>query len=172
MAKTQKVKQPKTEEKSEEKKPFKKEEKSENLIRIMQTDIPGSKNIYGGLTRIKGVSFALSNAICKNLNLKKTKKVEDLSQEEIDKIGEFIRNPKIPSFMKNRQNDFESGETKHLSTTELDLQKEFDLKRLKKIKSRRGNRHGRGLPVRGQRTKSHFRKKGKNKVVGVKGKRK
>ena len=45
--------------------------------------------------------------------------------------------------------------------------KEFDIKRMKKMRSYKGIRHASGLPVRGQRTKSHFRKKGKNKAVGV-----
>ena len=80
-----------------------------------------------------------------------------------------IENPRIPDFMKNRRRDMDTGETKHLSTNNLDLRKEFDIKRLKKIRSYRGLRHAKGLPVRGQRTKSHFRTRGKkNKAVGVK----
>ena len=145
-----------------------KQERGEDLIRILSTDIPGSKNIYVGLTKIKGVSFSLSNAICYKLNIDKLKKIESLTPQEIDKISEAIKNPDIPNFMKNRRFDFEDGTSKHLTTTELDLTKEFDIKRLKKIKSYKGMRHSRGLPVRGQRTKSHFRKKGKHKVVGVK----
>jgi small subunit ribosomal protein S13 len=50
--------------------------------------------------------------------------------------------------------------------SELDLQKEFDIRRIKKIKSYKGVRHLLGQPVRGQRTRSHFRKKGPS--VGVK----
>ena len=46
------------EKKSESKKEF------ETLVRILQTDIPGSKNVYVGLTYIKGISFAMSNALC------------------------------------------------------------------------------------------------------------
>ena len=157
----------------EEKKPKpQKEEKVETLIRILQTDIPGSKNIYVGLTRIKGVSFSMSNAICYLLDMDKKKKIEELSKEEIDKISEMIKNPKVPVFMKNRRKDFSDGQDVHLSTTELDLTKEFDIKRLMKIKAYRGTRHSRGLPSRGQRTKSHFRKKGRNKAVGVKTKKK
>jgi small subunit ribosomal protein S13 len=174
MAKTQKVKDNmgKSEgESSEEKKPFKKEEKIENLIRIMSTDIPSSKNVWVGLSKIKGVSFAMSNAICSKLNLDKKRKIESLSKEEIDKISEFVKDPQLPNFMKNRRFDFESGETKHLSVTDLDLTKEFDIKRLKKIRSYKGIRHSRGLPVRGQRTKSNFRKGGRNRVVGVKTKK-
>ena len=66
----------------------------------------------------------------------------------------------------NRRKDIESGETKHLIGSELELQKEFDIKRLKKIRSYRGLRHALGQPVRGQRTRSHFRAK-KRKAVGV-----
>ncbi|MAG07300.1 30S ribosomal protein S13 [Candidatus Pacearchaeota archaeon] len=174
MAKTQKVKDnmgKPGDEGSEEKKPFKKEEKMENLIRIMSTDIPSSKNVWVGLSKIKGVSFAMSNAICSKLKLDKKRKIESLSKEEIDMISEFIRDPQLPNFMKNRRFDFESGETKHLSVTDLDLTKEFDIKRLKKIRSYKGIRHSRGLPVRGQRTKSNFRKGGRNRVVGVKTKK-
>ncbi|SRR3989344_1001746 len=138
-----------------------------SLVRIHSTDLPGEKNIYGGLVRIKGVSFSMSSALCHNLKLDKNKKVQELSKEEIKKIEEAIKNPNVPDYFKNRRKDQETGETKHLSTTELDLQKEFDIKRLKKIKSYKGLRHSKGLPVRGQRTRSHFRKRGKNKAVGV-----
>ncbi|MEA3329200.1 MAG: 30S ribosomal protein S13 [Nanoarchaeota archaeon] len=172
MAKTQNIKEEKVAEKSEKEKQFRKEEKVEDLIRIMQADIPGSKKVGVGLTKIKGVSFAMANAICYILKLDKSKRVDALSQEEIDKISEVVKNPAIPTYLKNRRNDFETGEDKHLSVNDLDLQKEFDIKKLKKMKSYKGIRHSRGLPVRGQRTRSHFRVGGKNKVVGVKGKRK
>lgn len=142
-------------------------ERHEMLVRIMSTDINGERNIYAGLTRIKGISFAMSNAVCYLLKLDKKRKISSLSKDEIEKIIEIIKDPKVPEFLLNRRFDFETGENKHLNTTHLDLQKEFDIKRLKKIKSYKGVRHSRGLPVRGQRTKSHFRKQGKNKSVGV-----
>ena len=138
-----------------------------SLIRIHSTDIPGENNLYSGLARIKGISFTMSNAICHILSIKRNKKIKDLTKDEIKKIEEVIKNPQIPDYLKNRRSDFESGESKHLSTAELDLQKEFDIKRFKKIRSYKGMRHARGLPVRGQRTRSHFRRRGKNRVVGV-----
>ena len=144
---------------------------AQTLVRIHNTDIRGEKGVYVGLTRIKGVSFAISNAICKILGLDKRKKVSDLSKEDMEKISKEIKDPKIPSFMMNRRKDIDTGEDSHLSITDLDLRKEFDLKRLRKIRSYKGLRHARGLPVRGQRTRSHFRKKGKNRVVGVKTKK-
>jgi len=142
-----------------------------SLVRISSTDLRGEKNIYSSLTRIKGVSFAMSNALCHTLKIDRSKKVGDLTKEEIKIIEDGIKNPQVPSYFKNRRNDFETGKDKHLSTTDLDLQKEFDIKRLKKVKSYKGLRHSKGLPVRGQRTRSHFRKRGKNKVVGVKTKK-
>lgn len=152
----------------------KKNEREKNeviLVRILSTDIDSNKNVYVGLTKIKGVSFAISNAICFILKLDKRKKISSLTKDEIEKISETIKNLNIPKFMMNRRFDFDNGESKHVITTELDLKKEFDIKRLKKIKSYKGIRHSKGLPVRGQRTKSHFRKKGKNKAVGVQQKR-
>jgi len=137
------------------------------IIRILSQDIEGMMDIYPGLTKIKGVSWSLSNAICKKLKIDKKKKIGELTSEEIKKISEFIKNPMIPQNIMNRRMDPETGKDKHLSGSDLELQKEFDIKKLKKIKSYKGYRHSSGLPVRGQRTKGHFRKN-KSKGVGIK----
>ena len=153
----------------EEKKKYqKKEEDNVSLIRILGKDIRGDKQLFAGLTQIKGISWAFANATCKILGLDKTKKIQDVVPEEMAKIEEFIKNPQIPGFMKNRQNDFEDGEDKHLSGADLKLRGEFDIKRLKKIKSYKGIRHSANLPVRGQRTKSNFRKNRKPSVAAGK----
>ena len=151
----------------------KEEVREESLIRILSTDIPGNKNVYSGLTRIKGISWNFSNAICSILGINKNKKIQELTPGEIEKISEFIRNPKLPEFILNRRKDLDDGKNKHLFGADLDLQKEFDIKRMKKIRSYKGVRHMTGQPVRGQRTKSHFRtgtslgvKKGKMKSSG------
>ncbi len=139
----------------------------EKLIRILSKDIEGGLKVYVGLTKIKGISWSLANAICKGLNLDKNRKIGSLSKEEIDKINDFIRKPKMPVYLFNRKVDLDTGENKHLIGTDLELQKEMDIGRLKKIKSYRGLRHALGLPLRGQRTKSHFRRN-KRKSVGIK----
>ena len=83
-----------------------------------------------------------------------------------------MEDPKVPSFLKNRQNDFDGGKDKHLVGADLKLRKEFDIKRLRKIRSYRGIRHAVGLPVRGQRTKSNFRKnRKKSGSIGIKSKK-
>lgn len=144
-----------------------KEQTHGSIIRIMSKDISGGMSVYSGLTRIKGVSWNFSNAVCKKLNVNRRKKVADLSQDEIDKIVAFIKNPDVPSHLLNRRRDIDTGEDKHLQGSDLDLRKEFDIKREKKIKSNRGIRHAAGLPVRGQKTKSNFRKN-KKKGAGIK----
>jgi small subunit ribosomal protein S13 len=139
----------------------------EKLIRILSKDIEGGLKVYVGLTKIKGISWSLANAICKSLNINKERKIGSLSKEEIEKINEFIKKPKMPIYLFNRKSDIETGENKHLVGSDLELQKELDIGRLKKIKSYRGFRHAVGLPLRGQRTKSHFRRN-KRKSVGIK----
>ncbi|MBT96577.1 MAG: 30S ribosomal protein S13 [Candidatus Pacearchaeota archaeon] len=139
----------------------------ERIIRILSKDIEGKMKIYPGLTNIKGVSWSLSNAVCKILKIDKNRKIGSLTDEEIKTISEFIKNPKVPKYLINRRTDFETGEDKHLVGSDLDLRTEFDIKRLKKIKNYKGYRHMSGLPVRGQRTRSNFRKN-RRKSTGIK----
>ena len=147
------------------------ERSEERIVRILSTDIEGGMNLYAGLAKIKGISWSLSNAICKSLCMEKARKIGSLTEEEIRKISSFAKNPLIPNFLLNRRNDFETGEDRHMIGTDLDLRKDFDIKRLKKIRSYKGIRHAAKLPVRGQRTKGHFRKN-KSKGVGIKKKTK
>lgn len=141
------------------------------IIRILSQDIEGKMKVYPGLTKIKGISWSLSNAICKKLKIDKNQKIGNLTNEEIKKISEFIKNPAIPKSIINRKTDLETGKDKHLTGNDLELRTEFDVKKLKKIKSYKGYRHMAGLPVRGQRTRGNFRKN-KSKGVGIKKKSK
>jgi len=103
----------------------------------------------------------------KKLGFDKNRKIESLSEVEIKKLEEFLKTPDIPKYLKNRQKDFETGKDEHLVGSNLELRKEFDIKRLKKIKSYKGYRHSAGLPVRGQRTRAHFRKN-RSRGAGIK----
>jgi len=129
------------------------------LVRIANSDLDGSKGVMYALRKIKGIGFMMANAICASVGVEKNKKIGELSAEEISKIEEIIRNPKdIPSWMYNRRKDYDDGTDKHLLTTNLNFAKEFDIKRLQKIKSYKGLRHAWGLPVRGQKTRANFRR--------------
>ncbi len=140
------------------------QKQEEILIRILSTDIPGNMNVYSGLTKIKGISWSFSNVLCNKLEIDKGKKISDLSKEEINKIKIFVENGDISNFILNRRKDRETGENNHLLGSDLELKQEFNIKRLKKIRSYRGWRHATGRPARGQRTKGNFRKR---KTVGV-----
>jgi len=141
-----------------------KEDLHESLVRIYSYDIPGSKQLYPGLTRIKGVSWTISNAVCLISKLPRNKRISELSKDEIKQIETLLDNLSIPDFLKNRRADPTTGKTDHIIGTDLDIARDFDIKRLKKMKSYVGVRHSLGQPVRGQRTRSHFRK---NKIAAI-----
>ncbi len=140
------------------------------FVRIANTDLDGNKHIHLSLTKIKGIGFMFSNAILNAANINKTKKAGYLNDEEVAKIDEIIKEPlkfKMPSWLFNRKKDPEDNSDKHLTGANLTFIQDNDIKMMKKIKSYKGVRHSLGLPVRGQRTRSNFRRN-KGKVMGVK----
>ncbi len=148
-----------------------KQQSNERIVRILSKDIEGNMTLYAGLAKIKGISWSFSNAICYALKLDRTKKIGSLSDEEIKQISDFVKKPSLPIYILNRRKDRDTGENRHVIGVDLELSKEFDIKRLKQIKSYRGARHTLGLPLRGQRTKANFRKN-RSRGVGIKKKNK
>lgn len=135
------------------------------LVRIANCDIEGKKVVYHALRKIKGVSYAFSNAVCEVAKVQKNQQIGTLSDEQVKQIEDTIKNPEsVPEFMRNRRKDSSTGKSVHITGTDLKLRTEFDIRHLKKIKSYRGMRHAYGLPVRGQRTKGNFRR---GAAVGV-----
>lgn len=152
--------------KSEVAKPEVAREEGRQLIRILNTDIPGKLHIREALTKIKGIGVSFSHAICARYNLDEDKRVNQLTETELREIEATLKTiTNVDSWLLNRQHDFDTGEDTHLLTTDLRFRNDFDVKRLQKIKAYRGMRHAAGLPCRGQRTKAHFRKVGR--AVGV-----
>ena len=138
------------------------------IIRVVDTDLDGIKKVRNSLRKIKGVSFSVANAICIVSGIDGESKTGELTDEQVKKLDETLKNieTSFPEWMLNRRRDMETGEKKHLVATKIAYHKEFDVRRLKKIKSYRGMRHQKGLPSRGQRTRSNFRRN-KGKVIGV-----
>ncbi len=131
------------------------------LVRIANTDLKGDRALGIGLTQIRGISHMFSHMVCSFAGLDATMKTGSLSDEQVKKIEEVISHPLkhgAPSWMLNRRKDIETGADMHLLGGDLKFAQENDIKLLKKIKSWRGFRHGQGLPCRGQRTRSNFRK--------------
>ena len=120
-----------------------------------------------GLTQIKGVGYMFANSIINNLKINSELRIGNLSNEQIKSIENIIQSPSssnFPSWFLNRRKDIETGEDKHLITSDIAFTVRNDVEREKTAGSWRGYRHMFGLKVRGQRTRCTGRKGG---AVGV-----
>jgi len=108
------------------------------VARIAGIEIPSHKRVEVGLTYIFGIGRPKSRAILENVKVDLNKKIKDLSAEELNRIRKHIESDEM---------------------VEGDLKKKIntDIKRLMDINCYRGRRHKKGLPVRGQRTKTNAR---------------
>ena len=141
-----------------------------HFVRIANTDLIGKKAVLYAIQGIKGIGIGLANAICKVTKINPNTKIGELPEAQVVLLDKAVKAPgahNIPSWMLNRQHDYETGTNKHLITSDLSFQIDNDIKLMKKIKCYKGIRHILGQPVRGQRTRSNFRKN-KGKVMGVK----
>ncbi len=139
-------------------------QETRRIVRLMTTDIDGNLVIVRALRRVKGVSFMMASSICTKMNIDPRRKLGDFNDEEVKRIESFIRTPELPEWMLNRRKDPETGETRHLTMSDLDLRKREDINTMRRIRCYKGIRHELGQPVRGQRTRSSFRT---SKSVGV-----
>jgi small subunit ribosomal protein S13 len=118
------------------------------VARIAGVNLPNQKRLEIGLTYIYGIGLSTAQQVCAALGLSPDEKIRDLTDDEVTKLREYI-----------------DGNL----TVEGDLRRERTqaIKRLQEIGCYRGLRHRRGLPLRGQRTKTNARtRKGPKKTVG------
>ncbi|HOV80678.1 MAG TPA: 30S ribosomal protein S13 [Bacillota bacterium] len=123
------------------------------MARIAGVDLPRDKRVEIALTYIYGIGKPTSQEILSRTNVNPDTRVRNLTEEEINRLRDIIE--------------------KHYKV-EGDLRREvaLNIKRLIEIGSYRGLRHRRGMPVRGQRTKTNARtRKGPRKTVGVRRKK-
>ena len=146
-------------------------EEVRGIVRIANKDLDGNKPIPEAILAIKGISVNLANAIAEvasqKLGVDKYAKVGGLTEEQAETLEKIILDPAsygVPSWMVNRRKDYETGKDMHLTESDLDFGIRQDIEREKKMRSYRGIRHAKGLPVRGQRTRSSFRK---GRALGV-----
>lgn len=120
------------------------------MARIAGVDLPRDKRVEIGLTYIFGIGRKSANDILTATGINPDTRVRDLTEDEVSKLREHID---------------------HHYTVEGDLRRNvaFDIKRLIEIGSYRGLRHRKGLPVRGQRSKTNARtRKGPKKTIANK----
>ena len=120
------------------------------MARISGVDLPREKRIEIGLTYISGIGRTSATRILKEANVNPDTRVRDLTDDEVKRLSEVINETQV---------------------VEGDLRREvaLNIKRLQEIGCYRGIRHRRGLPVRGQKTKTNARtRKGPKKTVANK----
>ena len=138
----------------------KSEQEFRPLVRVLGVILDGNLTLERALLKIKGVGPQISHSLKHITKIQKNTKIGNLGDEEIEELERIIENlnKHLPNWMLNRQKDIGTGEDIHLITSERDMALREDINRMKKIRSYKGIRHGQGLPVRGQRTRSTFRK--------------
>ena len=120
------------------------------MPRLLGVEIPAKKKVAYSLRYIYGIGPTIADQIVKEASINPSMRAQDLTEEQMNKILHII--------------------TEHKWVVEGDLRREIaaNLKRLQAINCYRGIRHRRGLPVRGQRTRTNARtRKGPRKTVGV-----
>ncbi len=118
------------------------------MARISGVELQDNWRVDFALTRIKGIGWSLSSVVLKELKIDPSKRVSDLNSEDLNRLANKVEEYPI----------------------EGDLARKVrgDIQRLRDISSYRGMRHSRGLPARGQRTRTNARtKRGKRKTVGA-----
>lgn len=122
------------------------------MARIAGVDLPKEKRVEIGLTYIYGIGLPTSQKMLKETGINPDTRVKDLTEDEVNALRDYIKNLKV----------------------EGDLRRDvaLNIKRLIEIGCYRGIRHRKGLPVRGQRTKTNARtRKGPKRAIGAKKKK-
>ena len=121
------------------------------MARIAGVNIPQDKIVHIALTYIHGIGLYSSKKICKKLNISETTRVNQLSEDQVLKIREYIDN-------------------NHKVEGDLRRDISVNIKRLVDLATYRGSRHKKKLPVRGQRTHCNARTR-KGKAIAIAGKK-
>ena len=127
------------------------------IVRLHGTNIDGTKMVPYAITEVKGVGIRLARSIVKQLGLDATERLGSLSDADVRRLEEAIDNPSsvgLPTWMLNRRKDPMTGKDQHLLSSDLDLRVKDDIDLMRETRSWKGERHARGLKVRGQHTKT------------------
>ncbi|MDR5657457.1 MAG: 30S ribosomal protein S13 [Halobacteriota archaeon] len=136
------------------------------FVRIGQTDLDGTKSVERALTEMSGIGRRAARVIADVADVDRQATIGALDDDVIEQIVEAVEDfdTHVPDWLTNRQKDFYTGESAHLTGSDVALTRDEDINRMRMIRSYRGVRHERGQKVRGQRTKSTGRTEG---TIGV-----
>jgi len=143
-----------------------------HIVRVAGVDLNGNKQLRWALTGIRGIGINFATMVLRVAGIDPYMKTGYLTDEQVKTIEKVLEDPAahgIPTWALNRPKDYETGRDVHLLTAKLVMAWREDVNRLRRIRAYRGIRHERGLPLRGQRTRSNFRHGG---TIGVRRKKK
>ena len=143
------------------------DEELRHIVRILNTDLAGKKQVHMALTGIKGVGRRCASIFTAKAGVDPYATLGLLPDAEIDKLKKVIEEDAtkiLPVWMLNRREDIETGTDIHVMGMDLNMTLREDLDLMKKMRSYKGIRHERGLRVRGQKTRSSGRT---GAIVGV-----
>jgi small subunit ribosomal protein S13 len=122
------------------------------MARIAGVNVPINKRVEVGLTYVHGIGRSTANDILKKVGVDPNTYVKDLTDDEVVKLREAVESEEVEGDLRRDRSQ--------------------NIKRLSEIGAYRGNRHRRGMPTRGQRTKTNARTRKGPKKMSVAGKRK
>lgn len=136
------------------------DEKLQHLVRVCGVVLDGKLPIERAITKIRGIGPQVASSITPKLGIPSDTKIGLLNEKQIEELEEKLYNldKHLPAWMVNRRRDLDTGKDIHLIGPDLDMAQREDITMNQKVKSYRGVRHILKLPVRGQRTRSSFRK--------------
>lgn len=132
----------------------------QHRVRVAGVVLDGSLPLERALTEIKGVGPRIANIVGHTFTVSAKKRIGDLTEQEIDELEKILDSlaSVVPPWMLNRQKDPETGKNRHLLGPDLDMQLREDINLMRRLKTYKGVRHSLNLPVRGQRTRTSFRR--------------
>ncbi|MCJ7490016.1 MAG: 30S ribosomal protein S13 [Thermoplasmata archaeon] len=129
------------------------------IVRIVNSDLDGNKDIVIALAGIKGVGMRTAEIIARMTGIPRNTKIGDLPEKKTEELEKLVLDysEKAPHWMVNRQHDWSSGADIHIVGVDVELYKRDDVNLMRMIRCYKGVRHETGQKVRGQRSRANGR---------------
>ena len=129
------------------------------IVRLVNSDLDGNKDIVIALSGIKGVGMRTAEIIARMTGIPRSTKIGDLPEEKTAELEKLVLDysERAPHWMVNRQHDWSSGADIHIVGVDVELYKRDDVNLMRMIRCYKGVRHETGQKVRGQRSRANGR---------------
>ena len=137
------------------------------IVRLHGSNLDGTKAVPYAMSDIKGIGVRMALSLVKAAGVDPTYRLGSLSDAEVKRLEDTLGNPELsglPNWMLNHRKDPITGKDIHLLASDLDMRTKDEIDLMRETRSWKGDRHARGIKVRGQHTKTTARK---GRSVGV-----